>query len=309
MDIRQLTYFVYTYQSRSFSAAAKQCCVTVQTVSKAIGNLEHELHDEALFVRKNNGVVPTDFGRAFYPRALHALEVFKQAQGFADEYQEQQKQGRVLSLLICTPPFPHSEQVCANVSKLFAFVARRNNVRVQTEIGAFAESITSLEEETTDIVVTLGKPETTKFDVVQVGTVPTAVVMTEIHPLASSETITAQDLKQYPIIGSQDFDRERTGSIINVYKQKGLDLSLHYPTTLFSLVGEYYKNNGLSLVVDIPAIVPSNIGLIMKPIDPEDMISLPICLVTRKGEKPAGYEPIKLFLLNGGLAQGFSSIK
>ena len=64
-----------------------------------------------------------------------------------------------------------------------------------------------------------------------------------------------------------------------------------------------------SKYVDIPAIVPSNIGLIMKPIDPEDMISLPICLVTRKGEKPAGYEPIKLFLLNGGLAQGFSSIK
>ena len=69
MDIRQLTYFVSTYEHNSFSAAAKECCVTVQTISKAISNLEQDLNNELLFVRKNNGVIPTEFGRAFYPKA------------------------------------------------------------------------------------------------------------------------------------------------------------------------------------------------------------------------------------------------
>lgn len=54
MDIRQLTYFVSTYKHNSFSAAAKECCVTVQTISKAISNLEQDLNGELLFERKNN---------------------------------------------------------------------------------------------------------------------------------------------------------------------------------------------------------------------------------------------------------------
>ena len=309
MDIRQLTYFVYTYQSRSFSAAAKQCCVTVQTVSKAIGNLENELNDEALFVRKNNGVVPTDFGRAFYPRALHALEVFKTAEGFAEEFEKSRMKDKVLSLVICTPSFPHSDHVCANINKLLGVIAKAQGVMVDAKIAGLHDGLVALEDSAADVVVTIGKIETTKYDVVQVGMMPTSVIMVDSHPLASKESITAQDIQHYPILGSREFDGERTGSIINRYKQSGLDLSLHYPTTLFSLVGEYYKNQGLSLVVDIPAILPHELGLIMKPIDQADMIPVPICLMTRKGEKPLGYEPIKLFLLNGGVIQGFSLFK
>lgn len=82
MDIRQLTYFVSTYKHNSFSAAAKECCVTVQTISKAISNLETDLDNESLFIRKNNGVVPTEFGRAFYPKATEVLESFNKAVDF-----------------------------------------------------------------------------------------------------------------------------------------------------------------------------------------------------------------------------------
>lgn len=45
----------------SFSGAAREANVTVQAVSKAIGELEAEL-GEPLFVRRSKGAVPTAFG-------------------------------------------------------------------------------------------------------------------------------------------------------------------------------------------------------------------------------------------------------
>ena len=105
MDIRQLTYFVSTYKHNSFSAAAKECCVTVQTISKAISNLEQDLNGELLFERKNNGVVPTEFGRAFYPKALEALESFNSAANYIDVYHEQQQPHTKLAIKLCVPDF------------------------------------------------------------------------------------------------------------------------------------------------------------------------------------------------------------
>ena len=83
---------------------------------------------------------------------------------------------------------------------------------------------------------------------------------------------------------------------------------MHFPKGPLTLVIDLFKNKGMSLVIEIPAIVPKQMSLVMKPIDPKDMIPVPICLVTRKGAKPAGYDAIERFLLNGGLIEGFSSL-
>lgn len=73
MDIRQLTYFVSTYKHNSFSAAAKECCVTVQTISKAISNLETDLDNESLFVRKTTVLYLPNLGVRFILKLLKSL--------------------------------------------------------------------------------------------------------------------------------------------------------------------------------------------------------------------------------------------
>lgn len=63
----------------------------------------------------------------------------------------------------------------------------------------------------------------------------------------------------------------------------------------------------MCLVIAIPAIVPNGMGLTMKQIKADDMLPVPICLITRKGTKPQGYKAVEAFLLNDGLMKGFSA--
>ena len=58
MNINQIKYFVSVFDHGSLSAAAKEQCVTVQAVSKALADLERELQSD-LFVRQSRGVSPT----------------------------------------------------------------------------------------------------------------------------------------------------------------------------------------------------------------------------------------------------------
>lgn len=307
MDIRQLTYFVSTYKHNSFSAAAKECCVTVQTISKAISNLEQDLNGELLFERKNNGVVPTEFGRAFYPKALEALESFNSVANYIDVYHEQQQPHTKLAIKLCVPDFPHSSAICSNINKLLHLATPDSEV--DTTICSFVKGIKALDSLEADMLVTLGEPETTVYEVVRVGVMPTAAVVVENHPAAQKNYVDRQDLEQYPVIFASDFDMPRSGSIVNIYKSHDYDLHLCTPQNPFSFALSLFKDKAMCLVIGIPAIVPHGMGLTMKQIDPNDMQLVPICLITRKGTKSQGYKAVETFLLNDGLMKGFSALK
>lgn len=75
MDIKDLRYFIHIYEARSFSAAAHTMYVTQQALSKVVKKLEVELGFR-LFIRERNGVIPTEFCRVLYERALPVLRAF-----------------------------------------------------------------------------------------------------------------------------------------------------------------------------------------------------------------------------------------
>ena len=65
MELRQIRYFMWIYEHRSFSAAARKANVAQPALSTQIRRLEEEL-GVALFERSSGGVVPTEQGRKFY---------------------------------------------------------------------------------------------------------------------------------------------------------------------------------------------------------------------------------------------------
>lgn len=81
MNIRQLGLFVDACVEGSLSAAAKRNCMTVQNVSRAVGDLEREL-DVRLFTRTSTGVVPTEAARIFLPYAQVSLRAFSLCESF-----------------------------------------------------------------------------------------------------------------------------------------------------------------------------------------------------------------------------------
>lgn len=81
MNIRQIGLFVDACAEGSLSAAAKRNCMTVQNVSRAIGDLEREL-SVRLFTRTSSGVVPTEAARVFLPYAQVSLRAFSLCESF-----------------------------------------------------------------------------------------------------------------------------------------------------------------------------------------------------------------------------------
>jgi len=65
--------FVRVYETRSFSAAAKDLKLGQPSVSKSVAQLEHELGVQ-LFLRSTRGLAPTDAGQKFYEHAQRTLD-------------------------------------------------------------------------------------------------------------------------------------------------------------------------------------------------------------------------------------------
>jgi LysR family nitrogen assimilation transcriptional regulator len=67
MDLRQISYFMWVYEEKSFSKASARADVVQSVLSTQIRRLENEFGIK-LFERQPRGVVPTEAGRRFYER-------------------------------------------------------------------------------------------------------------------------------------------------------------------------------------------------------------------------------------------------
>lgn len=85
MTVEYLRYFVEAYHCGSVYQAARNIHISPQGVSQGIKRLEDSLHLR-LFTRKQNRLVPTKFGEAFYPRASQAVKYLDELEEFANKY-------------------------------------------------------------------------------------------------------------------------------------------------------------------------------------------------------------------------------
>jgi DNA-binding transcriptional LysR family regulator len=70
--ISTMRSFVRVYETRSFSAAAKDLDMSQPSVSKAVAQLEEELGAQ-LFLRSTRGLTTTNAGQTFYEHAIRTL--------------------------------------------------------------------------------------------------------------------------------------------------------------------------------------------------------------------------------------------
>ena len=74
MDTTDLTIFRHVYDSGSLTAAAAECFMSAQGVSRVIKKLETELNDE-LFIRSSSGMIPTKRATDLYRKSLKIMEL------------------------------------------------------------------------------------------------------------------------------------------------------------------------------------------------------------------------------------------
>lgn len=301
MNISQIRYVVAVCEQRSFSLAAKELHVTVQAVSKAIGDLEHELNRK-LFERTSRGAVPTPTGSAFCEKARPALLAFAELEAFATLPEpEPAASNQSFRLLLCAPRFQGNEGLRAAISKL---VGTNTGMDIDFSLSSPDAALAELERGTADAMVTIGRYERKNVTCSVTGTLPTGIVIARSHPLADRDCVSVADLSRYPAGMSPTWDGFNE-SIQAMYEKRNLlgevriiDDQNDMPQFLAS--GGYYFSALIPMTQDpaLPAVV--------KAIDPRECLNVPICIVAPKGQKSAKVDALKQFLLkmlqraNGG---------
>lgn len=277
LNIKQLTYVAAVVESGSLSAAAKKLYVTVQTISKAISDLENEL-GHTLFVRMNRGMKTTPFGQEFYQQASEVVSRFDNLIEFARGYDGSLQSPCDLRLALNTPPFAGNEAVRKNSA---ALIKNHLDIDVIIDLVVGEAGLESLFAGTYDALVTIGEVHCPGTECHVIGTVPLAIMMSEQHPLACCETLTLSDLLPYPIAHSGLWFASCNETSSEIFRQR--IANLNFVEIDLDDFHEHFNKEGLSIAVGIAALEKASPSLVLRFFAPQDLITAPICLVGLEG--------------------------
>ena len=293
VNIRQLSYLCAAAQTGSFSRAARDAGVSVQAVSKALGELEEELGG-ALFSRGSTGSQLTVLGQALLPYAERAVAAYDTAASAAAELAlgaPPRNQELDLSIVIATPFFGNYEQFCAGLARFFS---THLGCAVGVEVRPFAEARLGLAGGSYDVLVSVGRFEDPLCATKVVGRVSTAAFFARTHPLSGKKVVTLAELSAYPLVDAPsvtDFNRAVAGP----YEQVGLASPYVQVKSDRDYQRALFKESAYSLGVGIAAFGTPGVAE-MHLIDPREMLPVPICCSVMNDNESAHLERFNRFL-------------
>lgn len=290
LNIKQIRYFAAVVELGSLSAAAKDQFVTVQAVSKAIADLEHELGHQ-LFIRESRGVRPTPFGTAFHQRALSVLRSFDDLEAFSASYEATHQPG-ALRLALCVPPFVGHERACSSIA---AFAKRGLGIGTSVVLDTGKGALSGLCSDEYDAFIVVGPFSHPEVDCIPVGTVSPGVQMIKSHPLANRDAVSLEDLESYPASFSTNFETFNE-ALMALYRKRNLPVPSTVIDSTDTLIRHYLINQGVCFIVHVPALGEMFPGTAIKPLVAADAIAIPICLVSLKARKSPAYRAFEHWL-------------
>lgn len=215
VNMVHIRYFLAAADQGSYSAAAKACYISTQTMSKAIAMLEREL-GEPLFERTNKGVKLTEFGSDIYKKAKRASRSFEEleaagASGSADSIAED------IAIAVSTELYRGST---VEVEELLAFGQRFPNVNLILHQGTRAECMKAVERHLVNLAIVGGKVDAPQLEVREVAQLTCVALMDENHPLADRSEITFDDLRDYPLAAPRGL-AESYFRLVRACRQRG----------------------------------------------------------------------------------------
>lgn len=277
MNVNQVKYFVSAYELSSFSRAAKTHSVTVQAVSKAIGDLENESHAR-LFERSSRAITPTPEGRALYQKALPVLEAFSDLERFPN-CAASEAEPSALRIAFCTPPFDGCDALTGFLRKM---IREKMGIDAQFCVADPAHALAGVAAGEVDALLTVGAVNDDAYECTCLGTFSTGIAVTKDHPLASKQSVTLADLAPYPAGMSSRYDAF-CESIFLMYKNRGLVGNYEKVTSAAQAIEMMHERHGYFFSAILAGVTMRGMGTVVVPIDPKEALRAPSCLVIPKG--------------------------
>lgn len=288
-SIQQIKYFVTVSERGSLSAAAKELNVTVQAVSRGLIEFERQF-DEDLFVRRSHGVELTPFGCKLYYKAKDVLTGVSDLNSFTSESNGKAQED--LSLMLCSPPFATKHLVNKHIA---SFVKKSIGVESEVTLGYRGECVDALYAGSIDAFITLGTTDLPLLDVLRVGTVSTGALLMEFADLAKKDSVSLADFADRPLCVPPQFDFFSQTVLDGLSDRPGVRLDTSEPT-LLDVYRVLARERGCYVVPAIPEFGELFPGAVIRPFAVEDAVDIPICLVSRKGDKSSAYKSFELSL-------------
>lgn len=193
MNINQLVYFVTVVKYNNITKAAKELYISQPAISLAIKDLEKEF-GLTLFKRKNNVLTLTQHGKYLYDLSMPLIQEYNNVNERMNDYINKHS-----TLNLGIPPmlgtflFPPIFNVFANENSGFQFKIK--------EYGSFANKKAVLDGEI-DIAFTVTNECEVgdELEYIKIGETSLIFAVNKNNPLASKKVISANDIKNTPLI-------------------------------------------------------------------------------------------------------------
>lgn len=299
MNINQVRYFVLVHDCHSFSAAAKMRGISVQAVSKAVGELEREVGCD-LLARSSKGVIATQAGKAFYQRARLAVSAFDNLENFSFTDATKKPEGPI-RVALCSPNFDKSAELLHSLSTYFQ---KASGVEFNLELADVRDAQLKLSTGAYDALVTIGTYEHEGTECYLLGKLPTGIRVAKNHPLAFKKSVTLEDLRKYPAGESAIIDDFNT-SILQMYVKSGAIDNVERLDTISEETKDFMtERQGYFFSAIFPFVASAETQLLLIPIDSKESIRVPICIVVMQGHMTSELECVRSLMMQGA---GFGS--
>lgn len=187
MNLKQLEYFVSLSQTLNYTQTAKQLYVSQTAITKQIQNLEDELN-VLLFQRDKKHVSLTQAGQLFYQEAQNILKQVELSYQHLEAFQRGERGTLKIGFL---------KDFDFELLREFITEFHQKYPHIQLELGGYTrktlESLLLSGE--LDIILSINALDTPDFTKVFMRKFPLVAVVYKEHPLASKQSICADDLK------------------------------------------------------------------------------------------------------------------
>lgn len=227
LNLAHLAYVIAVAKAGSITGASAEIGISQPAISAAIRGIE-ETFDYRLFVRNRaKGLSLTPTGRHFVNRAQKLLDEAdgfrNDVQGFGDRIAGEVQVAcyHVISSYVLPPV-------------ISGMAAKHSAVKVQLHEGSLVDVVNIVKEGTADVAITYDMFDDSTVYIENLLPVRPHVLLAKGHPLAEQESISLDELADYPFVmmdipGVREYYQ-------NIFKQHGIRPDVRYRARSLELV-------------------------------------------------------------------------
>ncbi|MBE1207489.1 LysR family transcriptional regulator [Aminobacter carboxidus] len=256
MEMNQIRYFLAVCEHRNFTHAASASNVSQPSLTTAIKKLEGELGGE-LFVRDRAGCRLTALGKLMRPRLQKIYDETRRAKAEAVRHMRLER-------------VPLSVGVGETIghSRISAAMERMRKRVPQAEIELIVASssglLAALRDGDLDVVVTSDKVSEDLYRIDHLYEEDYRVVVSKSHPLSELKTISLSTLAETDMLDRLNCEMRDT--LHGACADHGHELYAAYRSNRVDWLVDLARQGSGAVILPVTAI-PSDIGLVSKPID------------------------------------------